>query len=165
MGPRTTTEAAFREILSAYGLVNRFMAHHFAGHGITGAKWGVLRALHRASAEGHTSLRPADLGERLLVRPPSVTTLVRRLADQGLVAVRRGESDHRERLIALTPAGRRLVEEILESHRERVSEAMAGLDESDQARVARLLSRLNTHLRILLDADPPARGGARSDTE
>jgi DNA-binding MarR family transcriptional regulator len=164
---RTLTEAAFREVIASYGLLNRFMGRHFAGFGISGAKWAVLRTLHRARGEGLESLRPGDLVERLLVKPPSVTAVVGRLSRQGLVAVRRPDgsgADHRERRIALTAAGRKLVETILETHGQRIAAAMSGLSEPDHERLLLLLARLNEHLRTLVAEHerPTARNGARA---
>lgn len=171
---RSLTEATFREVIASYGLLNRFMSSHFARFGITGAKWAVLRTLHRACGEGIDALRPGDLVERLLVRPPSVTAVVGRLNRQGLVVVRRPQgqgADHRERRIALTAEGQKLVETILQAHGQRVGAAMSGLSDSDQERLYVLLARLNEHLRALVaePKDPPAspagRASPRSDSE
>src|SRR5438105_939297 len=78
-------ELAFRELIRTFGLLERVMEPYFAGFGMTGAQWGVLRNLHRAEAEGHRELRLTDLGERLLVQPPTVTGVVERLCRAGLV--------------------------------------------------------------------------------
>jgi DNA-binding MarR family transcriptional regulator len=165
---RSLTEVTFREVIAGYGLLNRFMGSHFSRFGITGAKWAVLRTLHRAQQqEGLHELRPGDLVERLLVRPPSVTAVVGRLSRQGLVSVRRPEgqgADHRERRIALTPEGFALVETVLQAHSRRVAAAMSGLSDADQERLYVLLARLNEHLRAMVTAEPkasPARPAGR----
>src|SRR5438045_9539495 len=79
-------EGAFRELIRTYGLVERVMQPYFAGFGISGSQWGVLRNLHRAEQAGQTGLRVTALSERLLIRPPSVTGVVDRLQRAGLVA-------------------------------------------------------------------------------
>ena len=149
-------DAAFRAILATYGLITRLMHDHFAAFGITGAKWGVLRTLHRAEMEGHEALRLIDLGERLLVRPPSVTMLVSRLRREGLVATHASSHDRRAKVIALTPAGRLLVDRVLKVHPQRIARVMNTLNTDEQAALQRLLSRLNDHLRGLIALEPDA---------
>ena len=39
------------------GLLDRVMQPYFVRFGITASQWGVLRALHRAEAEGLPGLR------------------------------------------------------------------------------------------------------------
>ena len=68
-----TTEEAFRALVRTYGLMRRVMEPFFVQYGISGSQWGILRALHRAAGEGKVSLRATDLGNRLLIRPPSVS--------------------------------------------------------------------------------------------
>src|SRR5947209_3784496 len=85
VGPPATSEFAFRAFLRAVGLVERAMHSHFQGFGISGSQWGVLRNLHRAEEAGDSGLRLTDLSQRLLIRPPSVTGVVDRLEQAGLV--------------------------------------------------------------------------------
>src|SRR6185436_19781794 len=88
-------ELAFRAFIRAQGLFRNRMDPYFAQFGISGAQWGILRQLDRAEREGLTGLRLADLGHRLLVRPPSVTTLVDRLERLGLVTRATAAGDQR----------------------------------------------------------------------
>src|SRR6266849_311717 len=106
---RPSTENAFRELIRTYGLDERVMQPHFARFGITPSQWGVLRNLHRAEQDGLPSLRLSDLGERLLIRPPSVTGLVDRLERAKLVQRDGSPTDLRTKHVGLTKAGRRLV--------------------------------------------------------
>ena len=46
------TDATFRTIIRAFGLLRRAMEPVFRERGISASQWGVLRALHRAEAEG-----------------------------------------------------------------------------------------------------------------
>jgi DNA-binding MarR family transcriptional regulator len=145
-------EEAFREVIAAYGLVTRLMHSHFAGFGISGAKWGVLRALHRAEAEGVRGMRMVDLGERLLVRPPSVTMLVGRLEREGLVAMEPSESDRRAKMVGLTRRGRELVERVLEVHVGKVRGIMSSLSAPEQAELQRMMAKLNGGIRGMIEA-------------
>ena len=76
-------------------------------HGLTFARYEALVLLVFSS---RGSLPLGRMGERLQVHPTSVTTIVRRLADDGLVRRRPHPQDGRAVLAAITPAGRRLVE-------------------------------------------------------
>src|SRR2546429_5208799 len=101
-----TSEKAFREMIRLFGLLEKVMQPYFAGFGISGAQWGVLRTLHRAEASNEPALRLTELSERLLVRPPSVTGLLDRLERVGLLRRRPATDDLRAKLVALTDKGR-----------------------------------------------------------
>ena len=76
-------------------------------HGLTFARYEAL-VLLTFSRTGALPL--GKIGERLMVHPTSVTNIVRRLEQQGLVERRPNPRDGRGTLAALTPAGREVVE-------------------------------------------------------
>lgn len=137
---------AFRAFVRTSGLFRGLMEPYFLRFGISGAQWGVLRALQRAEAEGLTGLRLGDLGRRLLVKPPSVTSVVDRLERSGLVARREVAADQRVRQVVLTGAGRELVGRVLEHHPARVRGVMGGLSREEQQELSRLMEKLGLHL-------------------
>lgn len=146
--PTATAEAAFRAFIRTFGLVERAMQSHFQAFGISGSQWGILRNLHRAEEAGEDGLRLTDLSQRLLIRPPSVTGVVDRLEQAGLVRRRGVPGDLRAKLVALTAEGRALVERVLEVHARAIARVMAGLSEGEQSELGRLLSRLGDYLEI-----------------
>ncbi len=146
--PPVTAEVAFRSFIRAFGLVERAMQSHFHRFGISGAQWGVLRNLHRAEAAGEGGLRLTDLSQRLLIRPPSVTGVVDRLEEAGLVLRASVPGDLRAKRVALTAAGRELVERVLTVHGRQVARVMGGLTGGEQQELNRLLTRLGEHLEI-----------------
>lgn len=139
-------EAALRELIRVFGLLERVQGPYFARFGLTGAQWGVLRNLHRAEGEGLSGLRLTDLGERLLVRPPSVTGIVDRLEKSGLVSRVGMPTDMRAKQVALTDKGRELVERVLAQHAPRLDALIGCLSEREQTEMFRLLSKLGQHL-------------------
>jgi DNA-binding MarR family transcriptional regulator len=141
-----TSEAAFRSLLRAYGLMKRVMEPYFAAFGISGSQWAVLRTLHRAKLEGMESLRVGDIGERVLIRPPSVTGVVGRLQRMGLVAREASSTDSRARQVSLTASGMELVERILEGHKAKISDVLSGLSPQEQLQLDKLLGRVCTHI-------------------
>ena len=141
-----SAELAFRALLRTLGLVERVMQPYFARFGLTGSQWGVLRALYRAEADGLPGLRLTDLGERLVIRPPSVTGVVDRLNRLGLVSRQSVPDDLRARQVTLTPEARLLVKKVLAVHAEQIDAVLGGLSGEDQAEMHRLLAKLNGHL-------------------
>src|SRR4029077_18416592 len=120
-------ENAFRELIRAFGLLERVMQPYFAQFGISGAQWGVLRTLHRAEGEGLGGLRLTDLGERLLIRPASVTGVIDRLERLGLVMRSGSLEDLRAKKVSLTDRGRQILEQVLEVHHGQIEKIMSGL--------------------------------------
>lgn len=161
--PGAPAERAFRALLRTLGLIRKVMEPYFAQHGISGPQWAVLRNLHRAEQEGLAGLRLSDLGERLLIRPPSVTGVVDRLERQGLLARRRPRADLRVREVRLTAAGRALVERLLAVHADQIRTVMGGLTLADQTELGRLLEQLDRHLAAL--GAPADRNGFSQNTE
>lgn len=76
-------------------------------HGLTFARYEAL-VLLTFSSRG--SLPLGKMGERLQVHPTSVTSIVRRLEESGLVTRVPHPEDGRAVLAEITPAGRELVE-------------------------------------------------------
>lgn len=143
------TEQTFRSFMKASSLARNLMIPHFARFGITGAQWAVLRALQRAEAEGLDGLRPSSLGQRLLVKKPSVTGVVERLRRCGWVASKEGELDHRSKKIMLTPEGRRLMRQVLKHHPEQQKKMLACLSGGEQRSLYRLMEKLAAHYETL----------------
>jgi homoprotocatechuate degradation regulator HpaR len=76
-------------------------------HDLTEQQWRVLRVL----AE-HAGLTMGDLAERAALLKPSLSRIVGRLEDRGLVERAQEEQDLRRTRLTMTMAGRRLVREI-----------------------------------------------------
>lgn len=104
-------------------------------HDLSFARYEAL-VLLTFSSRG--SLPLGKMGERLQVHPTSVTSIVKRLAEQGLVERRRHPDDGRAVLAEITPAGRDLVEratrDLVES-----DFGLTALAPSDLAAVSELL--------------------------
>jgi DNA-binding MarR family transcriptional regulator len=145
------SESALRELIRCLGLLDRVMQPYFSRFGISGAQWAVLRNLHRAEEEGLSGLRLTDLGERLLIRPPSVTGVVDRLEKAGLVMRDGLPTDHRSKQVALTSLGRDTVARVLAGHSDQVDKVVGGLTRREQEELRRLLRKLGGHLTRMAD--------------
>jgi DNA-binding MarR family transcriptional regulator len=148
--PTRSTES-FRALIRVSGMVRGVMRPYFGRFGISPSQWGALRTLYRTEQRGSPVLRVSDLGDQLLVRPPSVTGLVDRLQRLGLVARNSSSKDLRSKEIQLTQEGRELVERILVRHSDRIAALMAGLAEAEKEQLVLLLNKLATHVESLTD--------------
>jgi DNA-binding MarR family transcriptional regulator len=142
---------AFRSLLRVSGLLDIVMQAYFGRFGISRAQWAVLRNLYRAEGEGLPGLRPADLGNRLLVRPPSVTGLIDRLERLGYVSRNDHAADLRGKEVRLTASGRHILERVMPGHPAQIAAVMQGLDAREQKHLNRLLRRLGTHLESMIE--------------
>ena len=141
----------FHSLLRTSGRLRQVMEPHFLKlrHGCF--QWGILRVLQRAEAAGERGLRLTDLGQRLLIQPPSVTVVVDRLEHRGLLERQQSRTDQRSRVVALTPAGRKLLATVLKVHTKKVNSLFAEHDPDEVKVLAGLLQKLENRLRVLAD--------------
>ena len=81
-------------------------------------------------------VRLTDLASAEEVSQPSMSSLVARLVDQGLVLRRTDPADGRAVLLSLTPAGAALVAQRRDARTRRLDAALAELSSDDVARIA-----------------------------
>jgi DNA-binding MarR family transcriptional regulator len=149
-------ETAFRAMLRVYGLIGRIMQPYFGRLGISGSQWGVLRTLFRAEQEGKPGLRILELGNKLLVRPPSVSGLVNRLSRLGLVEYALSKADLRAKEVHLTGSGRELVRRVLQTHGSQIDLLMKGLTEPELQQLTAFMDRIGEHLGLMAAEDQTA---------
>ncbi len=147
-------EETFHCLLRSFGLLRQVMDPYFARFGISASLWAILRVLQRAESAGDTSLRLTDLGERLLIQPPSVTGVVDRLERLDLVRRRGSKIDQRVREVSLTPTGRRLVAKVLEGHAAKIQSLFAGHQPQEMEIFLGLLKKLESRLGSLARLEP-----------
>lgn len=114
----------------------------FAGHGLEGWEFDVLAALRRAGAP--YELSPGALVSQTLVTSGTMTNRVDRLEHRGLVSRRPDPDDRRGVIVALTPAGARVVDGAMADLLAREHQLLSGLSAQDRALLAGLLRLLLT---------------------
>lgn len=92
-------------------------------HGMTRAQWAVLLRLKRR--EG---LKQSDLAEDLDIQPITLTRLVDRLCDNGLIERRPDPNDRRAKRLYLKPAARPLLDRIAEQVEVLAGTVLAGIE-------------------------------------
>ena len=111
----------------------------FATAGLSDGDFDVLASLRR-SGEPY-ALTPGELADTTMVTSGAVTKRVDRLEAQGYVSRTVSADDARGRVIALTPAGRDLIDDLFPRHVDNERRLLAGLTRSEQADLARLLEK------------------------
>jgi DNA-binding MarR family transcriptional regulator len=101
-------------------------------------------------------LSPTAIAQRLIVTTASVTSLLDTLQGRGLVVRQPDPRDRRGLLVALTPAGRALVQEFLPQVVALQTEAMAGLSEPQRQQLMKLLSTVRAGITAV-DAEAVVR--------
>ncbi len=128
------------------------LAPIFVAHGLGDGEFDVLATLRRAGEP--YELSPGDLGASMMVTSGAVTKRIDRLERSGLVTRRVSDVDARARLIALTPEGRRIVDQAIVEHMDNESRLLAGLTAADRTALADLLRKMGQSIE---DAGPPTR--------
>jgi MarR family transcriptional regulator for hemolysin len=115
--------------------------------GISRAQWVVLMRLHRS--EG---LNQSEFAEILDLQPISLTRLLDRLAENGLIERRPDPNDRRANRLYLTPAALPLIEQLTGLGNEMMDEVLAGLDKKAHERLLSDLLRIKDNLRSAIAA-------------
>ncbi len=121
----------------AFDAVERHSRASIARFGLGTTEFGVLEVLYHKG-----ELPVCEVQRRILVESSSTTYVLDKLCDRGLVRRRPSATDRRVTLLALTPAGRRLMARIFPPHAAAMRHAVAGLPSSAQAQAVRLLRTL-----------------------
>lgn len=88
----------------------------------------------------------AKLAERLHVRPATITKMINRMQEAGLVERRKDARDRRISRVYLTAAGRAIQEQVQEVWRQLEEEALASLTDTERALLRGFLIRIRDNL-------------------
>src|SRR5215471_14418532 len=135
-----------RELAFSINDVARLLRTHAdqkaAQFGMTRAKWAVLSRLDRF--EG---LKQNELADMLDLQPITLTRLLDRLSENGLIERRADPDDRRANRLYLTPAARPLLEQLGELGEELMTTALAGVDRDSIERMVAQLATVKENLR------------------
>ena len=111
-------------------------------YGISRAQWGVLVRLDRS--EG---LKQSELAEILDLQPISLTRLLDRLAENGLIERRADPNDRRANRLFLMPAARPLLTQLAELGTDMMATVLDGLPPDSNERLLNDLGVMKDNLR------------------
>jgi len=161
--PSLAQAEALRSIRALVAALSRSARTVEQRTGVTNAQLFLLREL---AADRAMSIN--DLAARALTGQNTVSMIVARLVEQGLVTRRRSENDARRVEVRLTPQGRKLVNRAPEPPTARLLHAIRRMSRDQLRALNRSLGALARLMelpehdgeRMLFDGAPAARGGA-----
>jgi MarR family transcriptional regulator for hemolysin len=113
--------------------------------GISRAQWAVLIRIERT--EG---LKQSELAEMLDLQPISLTRLLDRLADNGLIERRADPNDRRANRLYLKPAAKPALEQLAALGTSLMETVLQGLDERAVERTLKELGIIKDNLRAAI---------------
>jgi MarR family 2-MHQ and catechol resistance regulon transcriptional repressor len=135
----TSTLRVWRSFIRAKAEVGRALHRELREAGLTGAQLAILRVLAEAGSEG---IKLNEISHRLFVSSANVTGLLDRLEEAGHLKRLPHPEDRRITLAVLTPAGRKLFEQIHPAHLARIRQLMSALTPQEQGLLSDLLERI-----------------------
>jgi MarR family transcriptional regulator for hemolysin len=142
-----TREIAFT-IMDVARMLRTYADQRARQFGISRAQWAVLVRLDRS--EG---LKQSELAEILDLQPISLTRLLDRLAENGLIERRPDPNDRRAKRLYLTPAARPLLVELADLGQEMMATVLEGFDDKADTRLLRDLATMKDNLRTAINGD------------
>lgn len=109
--------------------------------GITALQWRLMIYLRR-----HAGIRQGPLAELIEVEPITLSRMVDRLAEAGLVERRADPGDRRAWLLHLTPRADTLLNGIAPTTEALVAEATEGLSAAERDQLSMLVERVRANL-------------------
>jgi DNA-binding MarR family transcriptional regulator len=150
---RATTDRATREVLDAIRRIVRALRESSRGaERAIGMGAAQLFVLQRVAAAPGLSLN--ELAARTFTHQSSVSVVVSRLVERGLLTRTRGGDDGRRISIAATAAGRALLARAPAAAQERLLAGLGLMGGASRKQLAELLGRL-VDLMALPDRSPP----------
>jgi MarR family transcriptional regulator for hemolysin len=110
--------------------------------GTTRAQWAVLARVERS--EG---LKQCELADTLDLQPITLTRLIDRLCDGGLVERRSDPDDRRAKRLYLTPASRPVLDALAQLGKDMMATVLAGIEPTAAEQLLTHLLTLKTNLR------------------
>jgi MarR family transcriptional regulator, transcriptional regulator for hemolysin len=142
MPPRTIQREIAFTIMDVARLLKTYADQRARQYGMTRAQWAVLFRLDRS--EG---LKQSELAEILDLQPITLTRLLDRLAENGLIERRADPNDRRANRLFLTPAARPLLERLTTLGEDMMATVLSGLDAKANERLLGDLGTLRDNLR------------------
>jgi MarR family transcriptional regulator, transcriptional regulator for hemolysin len=149
-------EIAFT-IMDVARLLKTYADQRARQFGISRAQWAVLLRIDRT--EG---LKQSELAEILDLQPISLTRLLDRLADNGLIERRPDPNDRRANRLYLKPAAKPLLDRLSELGADMMETVLEGMPPKSIDRMLEELGMLKDNLRRAINRNSPQPQAANS---
>lgn len=124
--------------------------------GMTHSQWAVLSRIER-----HEGLKQSEIADMLDLQPITLTRLLDRLCDNGLIERRPDPHDRRAWRLFLKPAARPLMERLDTLGRELTGKVLDGISSDQIETMLRDLGAIRDNLRNLTDRPAPSETSKR----
>jgi flavin reductase (DIM6/NTAB) family NADH-FMN oxidoreductase RutF/DNA-binding MarR family transcriptional regulator len=124
--------------------VYRDFENAISAQGLTHIAWRVLAVLHDAALTlgEQPGVAIGQLAQDVLAKQPTVTKLVQRMADDGLVELLTDPADHRRTLVAATANGRRIASALIAQARAQETHLLSRWSSGEAEALKRHLQKL-----------------------
>jgi MarR family transcriptional regulator for hemolysin len=119
--------------------------------GMTRAQWAVLSRL-----EVSEGLKQSELADMLDIQPITLTRLVDRMCDNGLIERRADPDDRRAKRLYLTPAARPVMDRLTVLGRSIMADVLQNIDRSELERMNGRLDLMKENLRTAMQRSADA---------
>jgi len=124
----------------AMNTLNTIMRHNVEKQDLTLSQFGVMETLLHLGP-----MLVKDIGQKLLLSPSNLVTVIDNLVKQGLVFRKPCESDRRSIYIHLTPQGKDRIVPVFKAHLEQLMACFSDLDENQLSSLGALSKHLGLH--------------------
>ncbi|XZG69440.1 MarR family winged helix-turn-helix transcriptional regulator [Chitinibacteraceae bacterium HSL-7] len=132
---------AIRELARCYQAFERLSAWHVRQLGLTPAQFDILATL------GNTpGMSCRELSQRTLITKGTLTGVLDRLEERGLIVRNTAPEDRRSILVSLTPSGATAFEQSFKPHLDFIAPSFDTLGEAELKATTHQLSRLRLQL-------------------
>lgn len=115
-------------------------------------EFAVLEALFHKG-----DLSAGEVSKRVLLRSGSLTYVIDKLVERGLIKRKSCDEDKRRTYLQLKPGGNSLMRRIWPGHAAAIEQATSGLTLNEKRTVARLLKKMGLHAELVGGAGTKAR--------
>jgi DNA-binding MarR family transcriptional regulator len=129
-------------LAETHRLLRSYAAREVSAYGLTRNQWAVLAKVERC--EG---MKQADLADLLEMQPITLTRLVDRLCDSGLLERRFDANDRRVNRLHLTPAARPLLSKLAVLRGQITKRALSGMNAASVHLLVEQLDQVKSNLR------------------
>jgi DNA-binding MarR family transcriptional regulator len=156
-GMRGSVETNFLFTLGeVFRLIRVYADKEAARYGITRAQWAVL-----AKIERQEGLKQTELAEQMEMQPITLTRLIDKLCDAGLIERRGDENDRRVNRLYLKKAARPLLGKLAGLRAELTATALEGINPADAHRLLGQLEDIKENVRNAIQS--PAGESSRKE--
>ncbi|CBJ81465.1 HTH-type transcriptional regulator pecS [Xenorhabdus bovienii str. Jollieti] len=116
-------------------IIEQRLQHAFKAHGLSAIEFDILATLRRYN----TPITPTEMYQSVMLTSGAMSTRIEHMVQRGLIERIANEEDRRSCKVFLTPEGKTLIDNAVESHLENERAILQPLTEEEQEQITILL--------------------------